>query len=53
MSLVQKYLLGLLALGAGFLVITNADKFYTVSKGLSKLTSGAIVDVTTGKNTSG
>jgi hypothetical protein len=48
MSLLQKWMLGLLGLGAGFLVITNADNFYKAAKGFEGLTAGSVVAVTTG-----
>jgi hypothetical protein len=48
MSLLQKWMMGLLGLGATFLVVTNADKFYKAAKGLEGLTAGSVVAVTTG-----
>jgi hypothetical protein len=48
MTLVQKWLTGLIALGAGYLVFTNPNGFYKAAQGLRSLTAGSIVDVTTG-----
>jgi hypothetical protein len=48
MSLLQKWLAGLIALGAGYLVFTNPNAFYKVAQGARSLTAGSIVDVTTG-----
>lgn len=48
MSTLQKWIGGLLALGAGYLVFTNADSFYKVAKGAETLTAGSVVAVTTG-----
>jgi hypothetical protein len=48
MTLVQKWMLALVGLGAGFLVITNPNGFYKAATGLRGLVAGSIVDVTTG-----
>jgi hypothetical protein len=48
MSLVQKWMLGLLGLGAGYLVFTNPNGFYKAATGIRSLAAGSIVDVTTG-----
>lgn len=48
MTLAQKWLGGLILLGAGFLVLTNPNGFYKAATGLRSLTAGSIVDVTTG-----
>jgi hypothetical protein len=48
MSLLQKWMLGLLGLGAGYLVVSNADSFYKAAKGFEGLTAGSVVAVTTG-----
>jgi len=48
MTLVQKWLAGLIALGAGYLVFTNPNGFFKAAQGLRSLTAGSIVDVTTG-----
>ena len=48
MTIVQKWIAGLIALGAGYLVFTNPEGFYKATKGLRNLTAGSIVDVTTG-----
>ena len=48
MPTVQKFLLALVGLGAGYLVFTNPDGFYKAATGLRSLAAGSIVDVTTG-----
>ncbi len=48
MPLLQKWLLGLTLLGAGYLVFTHPNAFYKAANGLRSLTAGSIVDVTTG-----
>lgn len=48
MTLLQKWMMGLIGLGAGYLVLTNSDGFYKAAKGFRQITSGSIVDVTTG-----
>lgn len=48
MSLLQKWMLGLIGLGAGFLVVTNPNGFYKAAQGFRSLTAGSIADVTTG-----
>jgi hypothetical protein len=48
MTLVQKWLAGMIGLGALFLVVTNPNGFYKATTGLRGLTAGSIVDVTTG-----
>jgi hypothetical protein len=48
MSLLQKWMLGLVGLGAGFLVLTNPNGFYKFATGARQLVAGSIVDVTTG-----
>lgn len=48
MTIVQKWILGLTALGAGFLVFTNPNGFYKAATGVRSLVAGSIVDVTTG-----
>jgi hypothetical protein len=48
MTLVQKYIMALVGLGAGFLVFSKPDAFYKAATGLRSLTAGSIVDVTTG-----
>jgi hypothetical protein len=49
MALAQKWLLGLIGLGAGLLVFSNPDAVYKVSKGFEQLTAGSVVAVATGK----
>lgn len=48
MSLLQKWMLGLLGLGAGYMVFANPNAFYTAAKGFERLTAGSVVAVTTG-----
>lgn len=48
MPLAQKWVLGLIALGAGYLVFTNPNGFYKFATGTRQLVAGSIVDVTTG-----
>jgi hypothetical protein len=48
MSLLQKWMMGLLGLGAGYLVFTNPNAFYKAATGFRSLTAGSIADVTTG-----
>ena len=48
MTLLQKWMLALVGLGAGYLVFTNPDAFYKAATGIRSLTAGSIVDVTTG-----
>lgn len=48
MTLVQKWLAGLIALGAGYLVLANPNSFFKATTGLKNLTAGSIATVTTG-----
>jgi len=48
MTLLQKFMLGLVGLGAAFLIVTNPNGFYKAASGIRNLTAGSIVDVTTG-----
>jgi hypothetical protein len=48
MSTLQKWLLGLLGLGAGYLVLTNPNGFYKFATGTRQLVGGTEVDVITG-----
>lgn len=48
MSLLQKWLMGLLFVGAGFMVLSKPDAFYKAASGFRSVTAGSIVDVTTG-----
>lgn len=47
--LLQKWLAGLIGLGALFLVFNKPDAFYKLAQGARSVTAGSIVDVTTGK----
>lgn len=48
MSLIQKWMMGILGLGALYLVAANPDAFYKGAKGFETLTAGSVVAVTTG-----
>lgn len=48
MSIVQKWLSGLIGLGALYLVVSNPDGVYKAATGLRKLIGGTEVDVITG-----
>lgn len=48
MSILQKWMMALVGLGAGYLVFTNPEGFYKAAQGIRSLTAGSIVDVTTG-----
>lgn len=48
MSLLQKWMLALVGLGAGYMVLSNPNAFYKGAEAFRKLTAGSIVDVTTG-----
>lgn len=48
MTLLQKWTLGLMSLGAGFMVFSNPNAFFKVATGIRSVTAGSIVDVTTG-----
>lgn len=50
MSTLQKWMLGLVALGGAALVFAKPDAFYKAAQGLRSVTAGSIVDVTTGKS---
>jgi hypothetical protein len=48
MGLMQRWLLGLITLGAGYMVLNNPSGFYKATEGLRRLTAGSVVSVTTG-----
>jgi hypothetical protein len=48
MSVVQKWLSGLIGLGALYLVVTNPNGVYKVMQGARSLFAGSVVDITTG-----
>lgn len=48
MSTLQKGILLLFGLGAGYLILSKPDAFYKASSGFRNLVAGSIVDVTTG-----
>jgi hypothetical protein len=44
----QKWLMGLLGLGALYLVVTNPSGFYKAAQGIRQVVGGTEVDVITG-----
>ncbi len=48
MTTLQKWLMGILGLGALYLVVTNPQGFYQGLTGLRQFVGGTVVDVTTG-----
>lgn len=48
MSLAQKWLSGLIGLGALYLVVTNPTGVYKAATALQRLTAGSVVNITTG-----
>jgi len=48
MTIVQKWLAGLIGLGAAYLVLANPNSFFKATTGLKNLTAGSIATVTTG-----
>lgn len=48
MTTVQKWLGGLTALGALYLVVTNSAGFFKAAQGIQKLTAGSVTQITTG-----
>lgn len=48
MSTVQKWLSGLIGLGALYLVVTNANQVYKLAQGGRQLIGGTEVDIITG-----
>lgn len=48
MGTVQKYLVIIAGLGAGYMVLAHPDSFYKVASGVNKLAAGSVVAVTTG-----
>lgn len=48
MSTIQKWLLGLISLGAGYMVLQNPNGFYKAAKGVEDLTAGSVTQITTG-----
>lgn len=48
MPLVQKWLLGILALGAAVAVLASPDAAYKLAKGAQGLTAGSVTEITTG-----
>lgn len=48
MTLAQKWTLGLIMLGAGYMVLQNPNAFYKAGETIRRLTAGSVVEVTTG-----
>ena len=48
MGIVQKWIGGLLALGAGYLVLTNPNGFASFASGTKNLVAGSEVSIITG-----
>ena len=48
MSTVQKWLMGLIGLGAVYLVVTHPQGFYRFSQGVRQLVGGTETDIITG-----
>lgn len=47
-STLQKWLMGLIGLGALFLVVTNPNGFYKATTGVRQLVGGSETDIITG-----
>lgn len=48
MTIIQKWLSGLIGLGAGYLVVSNPQGVYRAAQGFQKLTGGTVTQITTG-----
>ena len=48
MTTIQKWLMGLLGLGALYLVLVNANRFFTATKGVRNVVGGTETDIITG-----
>jgi hypothetical protein len=48
MTTVQKWLMGLIALGAGYLVFTNPQGFASAATGVEKVVGGSEIGIITG-----
>jgi precorrin isomerase len=48
MSTVQKWLMGLIGLGAGYMVLQNPNGFYKAATGIEHLTAGSVTQISTG-----
>jgi hypothetical protein len=48
MTVLQKWIAGIIALGAGYLVFAKPESFYKAAQGVRGLVAGSVVDVTTG-----
>lgn len=48
MTTLQKFIAGLIALGAGYLVFAKPESLYKAAQAGRSLVAGSIVDVTTG-----
>lgn len=45
---IQKWVLGMVALGAGYLVFTHPQGFYSAAKGVEKVVGGTETQIITG-----
>lgn len=48
MGTVQKWLMGMIGLGAGYLVLTNPNGFYKAASGVKNLVGGTETQIITG-----
>lgn len=48
MPTAQKWLTGLIGLGALYLVVTNPNGFYKAAQGVQKITGGTVATITSG-----
>lgn len=48
MGVAQKWLTGLIGLGAAYMVLSNPNGFYKVATGVQRLTAGSVTQITTG-----
>jgi hypothetical protein len=53
MGIVQKWLGGLLALGAGYLIVSNPNGFFTAASAVRNVVGGTETDIITGGGTIG
>lgn len=48
MSLLQKWMMVIAGLGAGYMILQSPQGFYSATSGVRNLVGGTVVDVTTG-----
>jgi hypothetical protein len=48
MSTVQKWIMGMIGLGAGYLVLTNPKGFYSAAQGVKTVVGGTETQIITG-----